>query len=100
MYQACTNGWIIQTVTSAISVSTSSSFREVGFVEVGRLGIFQDVQIHLKWRQPLPREPWKRPLESEDSGPRKRLAVSPRPLCAAEANEKQDCELWVFSPVA
>ena len=101
MYQACTNGWTIQTVTSAISASTLSSFREVGFLEVGRLDIFQDAQIHLRWKPPLPREPWKRPLpEGEDSVPCKRLAVSPRPLCAAEANEKQDCELEVFSLVA
>ena len=101
MYQACAKGWTIQTVTSAISASTSSSFREVGFIEVGRLDIFQDAQMHLRWKPPLPREPWKRPLpEGEDSVPCKRIAVSPRPLCAAEANEKQDGELYVCPPVA
>jgi hypothetical protein len=66
MLRAAAHSWDIQTLASAAGVSTVDSFREAGFMEIGRLDVFRDTQILMEWKH-IPGSR-KRGLEVEEAG--------------------------------
>lgn len=80
--RANTHGWDIQTLSSGISASTADTFRETGFVELGRLDILRDTQIVLGWDRSRGQE--SQGQKSRGQGPRKR----PLALCGGQGAQK------------
>lgn len=81
MLRANTYGWDIQTLSSSVSASTADTFRETGFVELGRLDILRDTQIILGWNHFRDPETRKRmlalcdgPVDGKPLGKKSRLA--------------------------
>jgi hypothetical protein len=85
MVRANSFGWDIQTLVSSVSASTADTFRESGFVELGRLDIFRDTQIALGWSRFRGQETRKRaPALDEDPVVQKPVSKRSRTVSLGE----------------
>ncbi|KAL2161693.1 hypothetical protein VTH06DRAFT_8255 [Thermothelomyces fergusii] len=79
--RATSRGWDIQTLASSANASTMDTFREAGFVELGRLDILRDTQIALGWSRSPCQISNKRMLQAEASdAPGSIGTIARRPL--------------------